>query len=125
MGIKDPDQSVYEKFGSTVRFNDGRYEVSLPWKNPPHSILADNNQLSLKRLQGLLCRLRQNPKVFQEYDFIIQNQLCQGIVEAIDDPESIGIVKVHYLTHHGVIWQDKETTKLRIVYDASQDLPEI
>ena len=118
LGIKDPDQSVYEEFGSIVRFNDGRYEVSLPWKDP-HPILPDNYQLSLKRLQGLLCCLRQNPKVLQEYDSIIQNQLCQGIVEAIDDPESIGIVKVHYLPHHAVFRQDKETTKLRIVYDAS------
>ena len=86
----DPDQSVYEEFGSTVRFNDGRYEVSLPWKDP-HPILPDNYQLSLKRLQGLLCHLRQNPKVLQEYDSIIQNQLCQGIVEAVDDPESIAL----------------------------------
>ena len=44
---------------------------------------------------------------------------ANGLIEDVDDPESIGIVKVHYLPHHAVIWQDKETTKLRIVYDAS------
>ena len=27
--------------------------------------------------------------------------------------------KVHYLPHHGVVREDKDTTKLRVVYDAS------
>ena len=27
--------------------------------------------------------------------------------------------KVHYLPHHAIIRQDRETTKLRVVYDAS------
>ena len=50
LGITNPDQSVYDRFGDTVIFEDGRYEVALPWKDP-HPILPDNYQLSLKRLQ--------------------------------------------------------------------------
>ena len=40
-------------------------------------------------------------------------------IEVVKDTECPTIGKVHYLPHHTVIRHDKETTKLRIVYDAS------
>ena len=82
-------------------------------------MLPDNYQLCLKRLQGLLCRLQQDPVALQEYDSVIQNQIKQGIIQSVEDLGSMEVVKVHYLPHHAVIRQDKETTKLRVVYDAS------
>ena len=119
LGIKDSELSVFEKFKQNIVFNGSRYEVSLPWKDQ-HPLLPDNYQLSLKRLRGLLHRLRQNPSVLQEYDRIIQNQLNKGIVQKVEDTEEpTGSSKVHYLPHHAVVRQDKQTTKLRIVYDAS------
>ena len=41
------------------------------------------------------------------------------MVELVDDPTSREYSRVHYLPHHGVVRQDKTTSKLRIVYDAS------
>ena len=118
LGIKDPDQSVFAEFEESIQFQDGRYEVSLPWKDP-HPVLPDNYQLCLKRLQSLLRHIRQDPVTLQEYDSVIQNHTKQGIVQPVEDLESKEVVKVHYLPHHAVIRQDKETTKLRDVYDAS------
>ena len=57
--------------------------------------------------------------MLQKYDSVIKEQIEQGIVEVVPDPDSRQTHKVHYLPHHAVIRQDKETTKLRIVYDAS------
>ena len=45
--------------------------------------------------------------------------MTQGIIEVVDKPESGDVGKVHYLQHHAVIQREKQTTKLRIVYDAS------
>ena len=118
LGIHNPDKSVYEEFGENVCFKEGRYEVSLPWKEV-HDPLPDNYQLSSRRLQGLLRRLRQDPAILKEYDSIIQDQIRKGIVEVVADVDPPGAERVHYLPHHVVIRRDKETTKLRIVYDAS------
>ena len=45
------------------------------------------------------------------------------VENGVSQPEAKAVVNlkqsVHYLPHHGVIRQDKQTTKLRIVYDGS------
>ena len=92
-------------------------KVSLPWKEF-HEPLPDNYQLSLKRLQGLLCRLRQDPAILKEYDRTIKDQLEKGIIETVQVGEPTSD-RVHYLPHHAVVRQEKTTTKLRVVYDAS------
>ena len=70
----------------TVQFKDGRYKVTLPWKDS-HPVLPDNYQLSPHRLQGLLRRLRQDTNVLQEYDSVIKTQIQQGIVDSVEHPE--------------------------------------
>ena len=50
---------------------------------------------------------------------MIKEQIKEGIVEVVPDPWAPVVEKVHYISHHGVIRVDKQTTKLRIVYDAS------
>ena len=46
-------KTLYDEFASQVTFQDGRYKVSLPWKEL-HEPLSDNYQLSVNRLNGLL-----------------------------------------------------------------------
>ena len=64
-------------------------------------------------------RLKHNPQLLEEYNKSILHQIESGIVEVVEVPALIEGDKVHYLPHHAVIRQDKQTTKLRIVYDAS------
>ena len=116
-GIIGPEHSVLDEFQDSIHFTDGRYEVSLPWKDP-HQLLPDNYQLCVRRLQGLLRRLRQDPKLLLEYDSIIKNQLQRGIVEVVNLGKEQA-ERIHYLPHHAVVRHDKDTTKIRIVYDAS------
>ena len=117
LGIHQEEKTLYDDFTSNVAFQDGRYKVSLPWKEF-HDPLPDNYQLSLKRLRGLLCRLKQDPIILKEYDRTIKDQLDKGIIEVVPMGKPIPH-RVHYLPHHAVVRQDKTTTKLRIVYDAS------
>ena len=64
-------------------------------------------------------RLRQNPEQLLQYDAVIRDQLRQGVVEVVANPTQYVEQQVHYLPHHAVVRQDKQTTKLRVVYDAS------
>ena len=58
--------------------------------------------------------------LLRQYDEIIQIQEKEGIIE----PVPINVTArspgtVHYIPHRGVIRHDRETTKIRAVYDAS------
>ena len=54
--------------------------------------------------------------MLQKYDGVIQDQLSQGIVERVhSEPEG----KEFYIQHKAVIRETAESTKIRIVYDAS------
>ena len=57
-----------------ISFNNNRYEISLPWREG-HSKLPDNYEICVRRLTGLIERLRQNPDLLRAYDDIIQEQL--------------------------------------------------
>ena len=117
LGIEKVEKSTHDKFKEDICFKEGRYEVSLPWKEM-HDPLSDNYALSLRRLWGLIDRLRENPGILHEYDATIRDQINKGIVEVVPNTET-SAGEVHYLPHHAVIRHDKETTKLRVVYDAS------
>ena len=118
LGILKQERSVHDEFESTIAFKDGRYEVNLPWKEQ-YQILPDNFEMSRRRLMSLLQRLQRDPEILKEYDAVIKDQLNRGIVEIVDKKDVGEMGKVHYMPHHAVIRRDKQTTKLRIVYDAS------
>ena len=111
------ENDVSDHFASSVKMKAGRYEVSLPW-GECHDPLPTNYNLSRRRLTGLLHWLKQNPEILKEYNSIIQNQLEQGIVEVVEE-DGVSSGTVHYLPHHAVVRHDKDTTKVRVVYNAS------
>ena len=114
----EPDPSIQEEFESSVLFSGGRYQVELPWKRS-HPPLADHYHLCVGRLRGLIRRLQQEPDVLRAYDSNIKDQLQRGIVEPVEETPDGLCDKIHYLPHHAVVRNDKETTKIRVVYDAS------
>jgi hypothetical protein len=67
-------------------------------------------------------RLKTNPNLLQEYDKIIREQIKSGVVEAANDV-LVPVGNVHYLPHREVVREDKNTTKIRVVYDASAKGP--
>ena len=92
----------------------GWYETGLPWKGN-HPPLPSNKQGIVRRLDSLMRKLNRS-SITEKYDQIIQEQIQENIVEnAPGQPNGCDF----YIPHKPVIRENADSTKLRIVYDAS------
>lgn len=89
-----------------------RYQASLPWKDDDSVFCGDRNE-AVARVNSLV--RRRNPKKLEEYDAAVQTLIKEGIAEPVSSENS---KRIFYMPHHP-IYKDSETTRLRIVFDAS------
>ena len=94
----------------TIHVINGRCEVSLPWKEQHAALLPDDYSHAVSRLASVLKRLRKNPGLFEEYNRIIEEQSLRGIISDVDPDIPVEVGHVHYLPHHPVVREDKQTT---------------
>ena len=114
-----------DEFTKHVYRQGDRYEVTLPWKEE-HLPIPNNYELSSNRLRSMHFKLQKKLEFLKEYDQIIKEQLSSGIVEEVSEKEVTNIQSsdahnenIHYIPHHAVKRQNRETTKLHVVYDGS------
>lgn len=110
------ENEVHEGLKDAIFFNGERYEVYLPWKEGIGP-LPKNYENSIKHLKGQIGRLKDDPDILKTYATIIKQQEENGMIERVAELDAAD--NVHYLSHHTVVCKDAETTKVRIVYDAS------
>ncbi|GFT13533.1 integrase catalytic domain-containing protein [Trichonephila clavipes] len=117
--LSEEDQRV-EKFylDHTRRNRDGRYVVSLPFKND--NALGDSKVQAKRRFFSLEKRLQANPELRDRYVKFMQDYEHLGHMQLVPNSElSKPSSKCFYLPHFGVVREQSETTKLRVVFDAS------
>ena len=122
IGIKPPDDNTddevaMEHFKNTIQKAEERYQVAWPWRNE-NCNLPQNYELSMGRLKSLYKRLQGEPELLQQYNDIILNQLEKNMIEVVEDHTEQSNRR-HYIPHHAVIKPSSNTTKVRVVYDAS------
>ena len=106
---------MYEEFEEQLsRDQWGWYETSLTWKGN-HPPLPTYENSSKRRLEQLLKKLERN-RLYKHYNDIIQQQLNQGVIELAPSTKT---AKEFYIPHKGIERKQAETSKLRVVYDAS------
>lgn len=106
-----------KQFVSSVSRDDtGRYSVALPFARDP-SELGDSYRTAMRRYLYLERKLTATPELRLEYDAIIKEYLSKGYISLLDDAGSLHTG--FYIPHHAVVRQDKVTTKVRMVMDAS------
>lgn len=74
--------------------------------------------MCVTRLRQLHSRLQRNKEQLRDYDNVIKDQVKSGIIEAVPE-HNYDQAPMHFLPHHGVIRSNRETTKLRVVFDGS------
>ncbi|UYV84906.1 hypothetical protein LAZ67_X003949 [Cordylochernes scorpioides] len=113
---KEKNFLMQEKFREKIcRDHDGRYLVSLPWKEGIGTI-PNNLEIAKKRLEAMTQKLTQKGQ-FDPYDEVFRCWLRENLIEEVDeeDLKPIG----HYLPHRPIYKVQSKTTPIRPVYDAS------
>ncbi|KAJ0169350.1 hypothetical protein K1T71_015234 [Dendrolimus kikuchii] len=96
------------------RLPNGRFSVKIPLKEIPENTLGDSFYLAKKRFLSLEKKLDKNPDLKRKYCEFIDEYLNLNHLSSVDKPE-FG----YYIPHHAVLHDKSETTKLRVVFDAS------
>ena len=104
-------------FNDGLNFDGKNYEVRLPWRRG-HPKLENNYAQAVKRLESIERKLKRDPEKAEAYTTAINQYVEKGFAEEILDLTS-GDGSVRYLPHHAVFRADRQTTKCRIVFDAS------
>ena len=120
LGIKDEqEENLIEEFGEQlVRKQDGSYVTGLLWKAVKPK-LDTNEARSKARLASTLKKLVRDPEKLQAYNEIMETQLKEGIIEEVTSDMVTDKEKQFFIPHKMVVKAEAETTKNRIVYDAS------
>ncbi|XP_044760883.1 uncharacterized protein LOC123318338 [Coccinella septempunctata] len=98
---------------TTHREHDGRFCVRIPLKESS-SVLGDSYKIAEKRLMQLEEKFKRKPVFKEEYRKFIREYEQLGHMTEIPKP-----IFGCYLPHHAVLKETSETTKLRVVFDAS------
>ena len=116
----DTESDCVKTFKENLIFNGSRYEVKLPFR--PHTdFIPDNYVVAEKRLTSLREQLTKDSNLLFEYDRIINDYLSMDIIEKVPLNQNIEPGTIHYLPHRAVIKSERETTKIRVAFDASSE----
>ena len=111
------DEMVLEEFENTVEFNGTRYVAELPLKDET-AFIPDHFNIAFKRLESLHMNLfLRDPVLEIDYYKIFTDYEKEGIIEKVFDHGVPG--KTSYLPHRPIVRVDKDTTKVRPVFDGS------
>lgn len=113
--LSKEDSECERMFSSTYsREKDGRYTVSLPFKEDP-SVLGDSYKTALRRFLNLEKRLESSDDLRLRYNQAMQDYITRGHMVKVADGD-LGLPG-YYIPHLGV-FKDSSSTPLRIVFDA-------
>ena len=105
---------------ASLQYTDQRFEVGLPWNETGGPSIQNNRPMAERRLVSLEKTLNKDVAVQEQYRQAMEKNIKQGYVREVPDTQ-VGLDgdKQWFLPHFPVVKQDRQTTKVRIVFDAA------
>lgn len=97
----------------TRRLEDGRFCVTLPLRDKPE-LLGDSHARAKHCLYSLEKRLKRQPDIKEQYVSFINEYASLGHLSVVKRPDPVNL-----LPHHPILRSQSETTKCRVVFNAS------
>lgn len=102
----------------TTRDSSGRYVVPLPFCRDPQD-LGDSFSTAMRRYNALERRFKRDNILHKQYDEIIRDYLTKEYISVVKDLDTNS--SSYIIPHHPVVRDDRTTTKVRLVLDASAE----
>ncbi|GFY53848.1 integrase catalytic domain-containing protein [Trichonephila inaurata madagascariensis] len=118
------DDKILQEFEENIQFRDGRYVVKLPWKDNLKESLDNNYEIAYERFSKLCHKFQNDQSLYTEYKSGADSYVEQNIVERVPNTNVVDGAEF-YLPHRAVIWYDRSSSKLRIIFDASSHKREL
>lgn len=114
------EQKCEDLFAATTRRDEhGRYVVKLPFREDVQPWNhGESRKIAIKRLESLERKFAKDKVLQERYTEVINEYLELGHMVLVPKLEVNKEPSV-YLPHHAVVREDKSTTKVRVVFDAS------
>jgi hypothetical protein len=113
--LSSEDMECEQQYCSTAtRDGQGRFIVTLPFSREP-SLLGNSYATAQRRLMSLEHKFRKDPTLRNQYNDVIKDYIKNDYLIECPSQHEEG----YFIPHRAVIRQDKLTSKLRIVLDAS------
>lgn len=120
--ILTPEEQRCEELyvATTKRDNEGRYVVKLPFRDDePACQGGHSRRIAENRFKALERRLGKDRQLKDSYTEVLKEYLDLGHMREVNKNDSMKERAV-YLPHHAVIRNDKSTTRVRVVFNASE-----
>jgi hypothetical protein len=114
------NREVTKKIKDTRTYDGNRYTVTLPFnqrqmENPTPTFKKDMWSKAMARLRSTEYSLKRSDDRKQKYTEVINGYIDKGYARKVEDPDDT----MWLLPHFPVIREERETTKLRIVFDGA------
>ncbi|GFX90975.1 integrase catalytic domain-containing protein [Trichonephila clavipes] len=109
------DKEILKSLEQNTVYMNKRYKTRLLWQEDSRELKSSYEIAEFE----ISKTFEKNEELYLKYDEIIKEHLRDGIIERVNMNLDKNINTEYFLPHHAVVREQKDSTKVRTVFDAS------